>query len=214
MKNRRKPISRRNFLFKGGVAAVAALAASVTPAMAAKASKKKPVKEGPASPPPSEPPVTLSTVDITITLNGRKRHLSVPAGRTLAEVLRYDLGMKGTKIGCGSAECGACTVLVNGRPVYSCNFLAVLADEAWVETIEGFAPSGDKLHPIQSAFIEEDALQCGYCTPGMICASKALLTRSPDPTEEEIRDGLSGNLCRCGAYRNIVQAVKTAAKKS
>ncbi len=213
MKNgRKRKLSRRNFLLKGGVAALAALAASVVPAKAAKMSKKAPVKKEPPAPAPAPPPDTLSQMDITFTLNGSPKTLTVPAGRTLAEVLRDDLGLTGTKIGCGSAECGACTVIVNSRPVYSCNFLAILADQAWIETIEGLSTDGT-LHPIQRAFVDQDALQCGYCTPGMICASKALLMRSPNPSEDEIREALAGNLCRCGAYRNIVAAVASVPKK-
>lgn len=210
MKNGKNKMSRRKFLLKGGVAAVTALTAAVTDASAKqKASKKNEVKIPPApTPAPEEHPEPLTTVDLTMTVNGKKRALQVPAGKTLAELLREDLGLTGVKIGCASAECGACTVLVNSQPVYSCSMLAVLADEAYVETIEGIAPSDSSLHPIQKAFIEKDALQCGYCTPGMICASKALFVRNARPTTGEIRDALSGNLCRCGAYQRIVEAVE------
>lgn len=217
MKKRKSPISRRKFLFRGVGAAALALAAVVTESAAAtKPSSKK--KSAPSPPPaapapnPEEPPVQMSTVDLNLTVNGKKIKLSVPAGKTLAEVLRQDLGLTGVKIGCASAECGSCTVLVNSRPIYSCMLLAALADQAVVETIEGVTPSDGRLHPIQQAFVEKDALQCGFCTPGMICSTKALLVRNPRPTDAEIREGLSGNLCRCGAYEAIVKAVLSAAE--
>ncbi len=214
MKKRKIPISRRKFLFRGSVAAVAAIAAAVTESMAAKPSSKKKSPPPPAAPPPKpeEAPVQMSTVELNLTVNGKKIKLTVPAGKTLAEVLRNDLGFTGVKIGCASAECGSCTVLVNSRPVYSCLFLAALADQSVVETIEGITPSDGRLHPIQKAFVEKDALQCGFCTPGMICSTKALLIRNPRPTDMEIREGLSGNLCRCGAYENIVKAVLSLAE--
>lgn len=207
-------MSRRKFLLKGGLAAVAAIAASVTESMAAKkSSKPKSAAPPPGPPQPApEPPVSLSTVELNLTVNGTPRRLSVPAGKTLAEVLREDFGLTGVKIGCASAECGSCTVLINSRPFYSCKLLAVLADGGLIETIEGITPSAG-LHPIQQAFVDRDALQCGFCTPGMICATKALFVRTPRPTVEQIREGLAGNLCRCGAYEHIVQAVQAAAGK-
>lgn len=222
MKNgRAKKVSRRKFLFEGGAAAAAALVATVTDSFAA--SKKKPANPAkekqsdtvPAAVAPQDaPPVTLQTVDLTITVNGKKKSLSVPAGRTLAEVLRDDFGLTGVKIGCGSAECGACTVLINSRPFYSCMTLAALADQSVIETVEGISASASSggIHPIQKAFIEKDAMQCGYCTPGMVCASKALLIQTPRPTVEQIREGLSGNLCRCGTYEKIVQALRSVAE--
>lgn len=214
MKNGKKRMTRRAFLLKGGVAAVTALAASVSASSAEKPSKKK------ASPPApdtatavmNEPPVSYSSVDLNLTVNGAKRQMTVPAGRMLSEVLRQDMGLTGIKLGCGRAECGSCTVLVNNRPVYSCVYPAVLADQSVVETIEGVGPAAGGLHPLQKAFIEKDALQCGFCTPGMICSAKALLVRNPQPGVEDIRDGLSGNLCRCGAYENIVEAVRSVSK--
>ncbi|MBI4179257.1 (2Fe-2S)-binding protein [bacterium] len=147
-----------------------------------------------------------------MTVNGVPKRMTVSAGKLLSEVLREDLHLTGVKIGCNAAECGSCTVLVNGRPVYSCRTLAALADGALVETIEGISgvSEGGNLHPIQKSFIEADALQCGYCTPGMICAAKALFIRNPRPDDDQIRAGLAGNICRCGAYDNILKAVRAA----
>lgn len=208
-----KKISRRNFLLKGAATAAVTLAASVSEALAKKSPKKKvPPATAPPPPPPEEPPVTLSSVELALTVNGKKHVLTVPAGRTLAEVLRDDLGLTGVKIGCGTADCGACTVLVNGRPHYSCMLLATLANHGLIETVEGLSARRGGLHPIQTAFIEKDALQCGFCTPGMICSTKALLIRNPRPSRDEIREGLSGNLCRCGAYHRIIEAVERAAE--
>ena len=140
---------------------------------------------------------------------GTPHSLDLPANRFLAEVLRYDLGLTGTKIGCNEAECGACTVIVNGRSVDSCIYPAFKAQGATVTTIEGLA--NGQLHPMQQAFWDKHGLQCGFCTPGMIMASVDLLNRTPNPTEEDIRQGLEGNLCRCTGYQNIVAAVQQAA---
>lgn len=148
---------------------------------------------------------------ITVEVNGRTHEVAVPPRRTLAEMLREDLDMTGTKQGCGEGECGACTVLVDGRPTSSCIMLAVEADGREVTTIEGVARNGE-LHPIQTAFIEAGAIQCGFCSPGMILSSKALLDRNPAPTAHEIRSALSGNLCRCTGYQKIVEAVDKAAE--
>jgi len=131
---------------------------------------------------------------------------------TLLDVLRENLGLTGTKEGCGTGDCGACTVLVNGKPVCSCLMLAVEAEEQEVTTIEGLATNGE-LHPIQKAFIANGGVQCGFCTPGVALSSAALLTRNPHPTEPEIREALSGNLCRCTGYDKIVRAVQAAAKE-
>jgi carbon-monoxide dehydrogenase small subunit len=147
---------------------------------------------------------------VHLTVNGLEHDLAVAPHRTLVEVLREDLGLTGTKLGCGEGDCGACTVLLDGRAVNSCLVLAVQADGRQVTTIEGLA-GGRALHPIQRAFIEEGAIQCGFCIPGMIMASEELLAREPCPTREQIREGLSGNLCRCTGYEKIFRAVEKAA---
>ena len=150
-------------------------------------------------------------VPVTLTVNGEVWSGEVPAGQTLLALLRDELGLTGTKLGCGQGNCGACSVLVDGELVYSCLTLAAACDGRRVETVEGLA-RGDRLHPIQEAFIAEDALQCGFCTPGQIMAVKALLDRNPRPTREEVITALSGNLCRCGAYTRIVAAALRAAE--
>jgi carbon-monoxide dehydrogenase small subunit len=141
-----------------------------------------------------------------VTVNGRIHEVAVPPSRTLVELLRYDLGLTGTKQGCGIGECGTCTVLLDGQPVNSCLILALDVDGRQVTTIEGLA-NGPDLHPLQKAFIEKGAIQCGFCTPGMILTSYALLNRHPNPTEKEIREALAGNLCRCTGYQKILEAV-------
>ncbi len=150
---------------------------------------------------------------IEFTLNGRKRRLDVEPNELLLNLLRDELGLTGTKYGCGIGVCGACTVLLDGEPILSCLTLAVEVDGKTVETIEGLGRGG-RLDPVQEAFIEAGAIQCGFCTPGFIMAAKALLRENPDPTEEEIREYLKGNLCRCTGYINIVKAVKLAAEKA
>jgi aerobic carbon-monoxide dehydrogenase small subunit len=150
---------------------------------------------------------------ITFTLNGDAYSLTVDPWRTLNEVLREDLNLTGTKLGCGTGDCGACTVLVDGRTVSSCLTLAVTVNGKTVQTVEGLAPSGESLHPIQKAFIEKGAIQCGFCTAGMEMSALHLLQHTPSPTEKEIREGLSGNLCRCTGYNQIVDAIGTAAKE-
>ena len=147
---------------------------------------------------------------IDVTVDGITRHGDAEPRRLLVHGLREDLGLVGTTVGCDTANCGACTVLVDGRSVKSCNMLAVQADGHEITTIQGLA-DGDEWHPVQKAFKECHGLQCGYCTPGMVMASVDLLSENPDPTEEEIRNGLEGNLCRCTGYHNIVKAVATAA---
>ena len=149
---------------------------------------------------------------IAITINGYERMFDVEPNKLLLNLLRDELYLTGTKYGCGIGECGACTVLLDGEPVLSCMIMAVDVDGMRVDTIEGVA-DGDKLDPIQEAFIDEGAIQCGFCTPGYIMTTKALLRENPDPTEEEIREYLKGNLCRCTGYVNIVKAVQSAAKK-
>ncbi len=148
---------------------------------------------------------------ITLKVNGKAYRLEVEHRQTLAEVLRDQLGFTGTKIGCDRGECGACTVVINGRNIYSCSQLAVWMNGKEILTIEGLA-KGDKLDPIQQAFIEHDGPQCGFCTPGQIMSGKALLMRNSNPTEAEVRRALSGNLCRCGNYNREVAAVLAAAK--
>ena len=138
--------------------------------------------------------------------------LEVEPRRTLADVLRKDLGLTGTKIACGHAECGACTVLVSGRPVYSCMTLAARVHGKHVQTVEGLA-KGDKLHPIQEAFVEFDGLQCGFCTPGFLMSLKAMLDRTKSPNLEDVRRAVAGNLCRCAAYNHIFEAALAAAKR-
>lgn len=150
---------------------------------------------------------------IEFTINGRRRHFDVEPNQLLLNLLRERLYLTGTKYGCGIGECGACTVLVEGEPVLSCLTLAVDVDGKEVETIEGLA-RGDILDVVQEAFLEEGAVQCGFCTPGFIMTTRALLKENPDPKEREIREYLKGNLCRCTGYVNIVRAVKRAAEKS
>jgi len=148
---------------------------------------------------------------LTLNVNGREHELATVPMRTLAEVLREDLGLTGVKQGCGEGECGTCTVLLDGRPVNACLVLAVEARGREVTTIEGLA-DGARLHPLQRAFIEQGAIQCGFCTPGMILTAKALLDENPGPDKSEIRAALSGNLCRCTGYQKIVEAVAAAAE--
>jgi len=150
------------------------------------------------------------TVPVRITVNGRARSAEVEPRLLLVHFLRERLGLTGSHVGCDTSNCGACTVHLDGQAVKSCTVLAVQADGAEVTTIEGLADNGT-LHPVQTAFWENHGLQCGYCTPGMIMASADLLQQNPDPSEEEIRHALEGNLCRCTGYHNIVKAVKAAA---
>jgi len=145
-------------------------------------------------------------------VNGRSYEIPIEPHMTLVEVLRDKLDITGTKISCGAGECGACTVLIDGKPALSCLTLAITARERNILTIEGLA-EGSNLHPIQKSFIEHGAIQCGFCTPGMILATKALLDENPNPTREEVKRALAGNLCRCTGYVKIVDAVLTAAEK-
>ena len=147
---------------------------------------------------------------IKTNINGDEMEFSCDAGQTLLEVLRTELNMTGTKNGCGSGDCGACTIIFNGRPVNGCLVLGVELEGASIETIEGMA-LGNKLHPLQQKFLDHAALQCGICTPGILTMAKALLKKNPNPTEEEVRFGLAGNLCRCTGYDKIVRAVLDAA---
>jgi carbon-monoxide dehydrogenase small subunit len=152
------------------------------------------------------------TRPLTVRLNGEERSNEVESRLLLVHYLRGTLGMTGTHIGCDTTSCGACTVLLDGVPVKSCTVLAVQADGREITTVEGLA-AGAELHPIQEGFHEEHGLQCGFCTPGMMLTAKALLDENPDPSEEEIRWALSGNVCRCTGYQNIVNAVRYAADK-
>ena len=152
----------------------------------------------------------MARQEIELKINGKSYSLSMPPQRTLLEVLREDLGLTGTKEGCSEGECGVCTVLLDGVPVRSCLLLAVDVRGRKITTIEGLVREGE-LHPIQKSFIEHGAIQCGFCTPGMILSAKALLDEKPSPTEEEIRIALSGNLCRCTGYQKIFKAVQAAA---
>ena len=148
---------------------------------------------------------------VALTVNGTQHEADVEPRHLLVYFLRETLGLKGTNVGCDTTSCGACTVLLDGQSVKSCTVLAVQADGADVTTVEGLA-SGDELHPVQQAFHEQHGLQCGYCTPGFVMATVSLLQENPSPTEEEIRHGLEGTLCRCTGYHNIVRAVQAAAK--
>jgi len=148
---------------------------------------------------------------VTVTVNGQQRSASVEPRMLLVHFLRDELGLTGTHVGCDTSQCGACVVNVDGLTTKSCTKLAVQVDKSSIETIEGLA-DGDAFHPIQDAFWEKHGLQCGYCTPGMIMSTKALLERNPNPTEEEIRHELEGNMCRCTGYQNIVRSVQYAAQ--
>ena len=154
----------------------------------------------------------MKEIEINLTVNNKPYKLSVPANMTLLDVLREKLKLTGTKEGCGKGECGACTVMFNGRSANSCLILAPQADGAEVMTIEGLGTL-ENMHPIQEAFVEEGAIQCGFCTPGMEMSSFYLLTKNPNPTEDEIREGISGNLCRCTGYMKIIKAIEKASQK-
>ncbi len=149
---------------------------------------------------------------VSLTVNGKMRKSAVEPRTLLVHYLREQLRLTGTHIGCDTSQCGACTVLVDGRSVKSCTMFAVQADGSAITTIEGLAPEG-QLHPLQQGFWEEHGLQCGFCTPGMIMAAVTLLNDNPSPTEREIREGISGNLCRCTGYQHIVNSIQHAAKK-
>jgi carbon-monoxide dehydrogenase small subunit len=151
-------------------------------------------------------------VTITLTVNGARRMVTTDPERPLLDVLREDLHLTGTKYGCGEGRCGACTVLMNGKRVLSCVTPVAMADNKSITTIEGLA-QGDALHPVQEAFLEEGAMQCGYCTSGMILTAVTLLRENPNPTEEQIVTGMNGNICRCNGYVKIVNAVRRAAER-
>jgi carbon-monoxide dehydrogenase small subunit len=154
----------------------------------------------------------MSQHEITVTVNGEPHTRKVEARTLLVHFLREDLGLTGTHVGCDTTSCGACTVSLDGEAVKSCTVFAVQADGARVETVEGIAHNGT-LHPLQEGFWEKHGLQCGFCTPGMLMSARSLLARNPKPTEDEIRHGISGNLCRCTGYNKIVEAIQYAAEK-
>jgi len=149
---------------------------------------------------------------VRIAINGQLREVAVPANRTLLDLLREDLDLTGTKHGCGEGDCGACTVLLDGEPVNACLILAAEAEGREVTTIEGLA-DGSLLHPVQQAFVDAGAVQCGYCTPGMVLVAAALVARNPSPSESDVRHAISGNFCRCTGYQKIVEAVLTASAR-
>jgi len=192
MTTERKGLSRREFLGSVGVGAAGAALVGAAPAAAAAAQEE-------------------GLTAVALRINGRRHSVMVEPRYTLLDVLRERLGLTGTKLGCGRGECGACTVLVDGKTRYSCLTLAVEAEGHEVTTVEGVM-RGEELGPVQTAFVEEDAFQCGYCTPGQVMAAEGLLRRNPHPEPEEIREGMSGNLCRCGAYKHIFAAVRRAAE--
>jgi len=151
-------------------------------------------------------------VEITVTINGKSHTADVEPRTLLVQFIREQVGLTGTNIGCDTSSCGACSVHVDGEAAKSCTLLAVQADGCSITTIEGMAGADGSLHPMQQAFMENHGLQCGYCTPGMVMAATSLLAENPNPTEEEVRLGLEGNLCRCTGYHNIVQSVLACAK--
>jgi len=199
-KRKRRTFTRRDFLkgFGGG-----ALSATVVPQLFAQDIDSLQTKKGNIP--------LFSKKQISLTVNEKKFSLVVEPAETLLHVLRERLNLTGTKTTCARGECGGCTVLLDGNPVYSCLYLAVRADGKKITTIEGLATK-EKLHPVQQAFIEKDGYQCGFCTPGFIISSVALLNKNKNPTLEETKNALSGNLCRCGNYSRIHEAVSAASK--
>jgi len=154
----------------------------------------------------------IKNISIQVTINGQNYRREVEPRLLLVQFIREELGLTGTHIGCDVTYCGACTVLVDGKPIKSCTMLAVQADQHDILTVEGLEQNGE-LHPLQKAFSENHGLQCGYCTPGMLMSSVALLAENPDPSPDEIRKGISGNLCRCTGYTNIIKSIQAAAKE-
>lgn len=196
-KNPDAPVSRRAFL-KGSAVATGALSSALIPA---DANAQLPVA--------TEPDPRRTTVEMKV--NGVAYRKEVPNHTTLLQFLREDLKLTGAKMGCDRLQCGACTVVMDGRNVYACTVLAVEASGAEVLTIEGLV-ADDRLHPLQQAFIEHSGFQCGFCTSGQILAAKAFLDRNPRPTEDQVRQALSGNLCRCAAYKKILESVMAASR--
>ncbi|MFQ6109883.1 MAG: (2Fe-2S)-binding protein [Candidatus Aminicenantales bacterium] len=199
-KKKGKTITRRDFIKGFGSGAIGAAAVPHLLTQEAESIRTK-----------TDKTPLLSKKQITLTVNGKKHVLMVEPRDTLLHVLREKLNLTGTKKTCDRGECGGCTVLLDGKPVYSCILLAVRADGKKITTVEGLTSEG-RLHPVQKAFIEKDAYQCGFCTPGFIMSSVALLATIKDPQTEEIKAALSGNLCRCGNYSKIYEAVSSAAK--
>jgi aerobic-type carbon monoxide dehydrogenase small subunit (CoxS/CutS family) len=203
MSKRKDDISRRQFLERSSAAlAVATVAPTLTGPLTA---TDLPAGDGAAS--------NVPRTAIRLVVNGTEHKLEVEDRWTLAELLRDHLGLTGTKIGCDRGECGACTVLLDGKPVYSCSNLAVWADGRQVQTVEGLAHN-QQLDPLQQAFIEHDGPQCGFCTSGQLMSAKALLTRNPHPTAHEVQAAMTGNICRCSNYNHYVEAVLAAATAS
>ena len=192
-------ISRREFIKGSGAGLGLVLATGLYPACAVKTVIPKSLTEE-----------VRYTSKVLLKVNGTLYDMKVDNRWTLLEVLREQLGLMGTRSGCNSGECGTCTVLVDGKPIYSCSHLAVEMEGKEIETIEGLAKGG-KLHYIQQAFLDHDARQCGFCTSGQIMSVKALLDQNPNPTREDVRVAISGNLCRCGTYKNTVYAARAAA---
>jgi len=190
-------VSRRGFIATLGSGAVAAAATAAT------------VKAASAA--PATPADAAEMTRVTLSINGRRQRLLVEPRWSLLFVIREQLGLTGTKVGCERGECGSCTVLIDGKPRYACMTLALEAEGTEITTLEGLM-SGEELGPVQKAFAEEDAFQCGYCTPGQIMAVEGLLRASPNPALDEVRQGVSGNLCRCGSYALIFKAAKRAAE--
>ncbi len=199
-KKKRKTVTRRDFLKSlGGGAVGVGVASKVLGKESALA------QAGPGD------PEIFSRKNISLIVNGKSLSLDVDANETLLQVLRDKLKLTGTKRTCNRGECGGCTVLLNGTPVYSCHMLALQADGGEILSVEGLA-KGDKLHPVQQAFIDKDAYQCGFCTPGFIMSSVALLNKTRAPSSDDIRSSLAGNLCRCGNYQKIYEAVSSASE--
>lgn len=201
---RKDGVSRRDFL--KGIGAGVMTSGLLGPSAA---EEEAPAKD---SPPSTVTAYGPSAVPITLKVNGQTHTLQLEPRVTLLNALRNHLGLTGAKNICDRGECGGCTVLVNGEPRYACMMLAIEAQGQEITTVEGLL-QGEELHPIQAAFVEHDALQCGFCTPGFVMSVAALLEHNPNPTLEEVRQGLSGNTCRCGAYARIFEAALTAARR-
>jgi len=193
-----KAISRRKFIQGIGTGAIGS---AVLPGVLSGEKKKK---KDPPTPHPGKEPLVLN-------VNGKQIRAMIEPQTTLVQLIRDHLNLTGTKVVCNQGECGGCTVLLDGKAVYSCHILALDAAGKHVVTIEGLL-TGEKLHPIQEAFIEHDGLQCGFCTPGQIMAAQALLLKHPKPTTQQVKEGMAGNLCRCAAYPNILKSVIAAAE--
>lgn len=198
-----KGLSRRQFITRAGTGAVGSYV--LFPALG-KAETKKLNEED------SQKNHLLGDNPLSLIVNGKKIKTKVRANTTLVELLRDHLHLTGTKVACNNGECGSCSVLLDGKVVYSCHMLALDAQGKSVTTVEGLM-DGNKLSIVQQAFIEKDGLQCGFCTPGQVMAATALLSKNPHPTKDEVKEGMSGNLCRCGAYPKIIDSVLTAAEK-